>query len=445
MNNNICYHHNLAVRENICKGCTHCMKKCPTNAIRIQNGHAVVDEEKCIECGQCLIACPHHAIKVVQSPFEMLFNYQIRVAIVPTMFLSQFEDEITDEMIYMALKKIGFTHIYLSELGIDIQNLLGIKDINTSGKNPIIANCCPSVSQLIKIKYPLLAPHMSIIKPPNQITAIFARAEMIEKYKDPDSIGLFYITPCPAKISQINTAEKDGLKLFDGVLNLNTVYNLVHNCLTKNKKKFATLIDNVQMEFPIITKNSARWALLQNRGELKGKRSLAIDEIHQVIEFLEEIEENDEININFLELKACAEGCVGGILATRNKFLAAERLNFFTSKLPKQLDLNLINRIMKYKKLLSDNIFIAPDTIQKSLNLDNDIEIAIHKLEKINEIVKVLPGIDCGLCGAPTCFCLAEDISQKKASIRQCAVLRLRDSQGLNTLAKIWGEKISSN
>ncbi|MFA7108679.1 MAG: (Fe-S)-binding protein, partial [Sphaerochaetaceae bacterium] len=89
--------------------------------------------------------------------------------------------------------------------------------------------------------------------------------------------------------------------------------------------------------------------------------------------------------------------------------------------------------------------FIAPDTIQKSLNLDNDIEIAIHKLEKINEIVKVLPGIDCGLCGAPTCFCLAEDISQKKASIRQCAVLRLRDSQGLNTLAKIWGEKISSN
>jgi len=347
-------------------------------------------------------------------------------------------------MIYLSLKKIGFTHVYLSELGIDIQNLLNIKDTNTCKKNPIIANCCPSVFSLIRKKYSSLAPHLSIIKPPNQITALFARAEMEDEYKDKASIGIFYITPCPAKNSQIQETEQNGIKLFDGVLNLNTVYNLVNNALIKNKKKFVTLSESLDIDFPQITKNSGRWILLQSRDKIKEGRSLAIDEIHSVIEFLEKIEEEDEININFLELKACAEGCVGGILTTRNKFLAAERLGYFTRRLPNELDAKMIKRIMKYKKLLTDNIYLSEEIQEKNLALDTDIETAIHKLEKINKIVKVLPGIDCGLCGAPNCFCLAEDISQKKASIRQCVVLRLTNEKGLNTLAKIWGDKVSN-
>ena len=35
---------------------------------------------------------------------------------------------------------------------------------------------------------------------------------------------------------------------------------------------------------------------------------------------------------------------------------------------------------------------------------------AILKLGQIDEVAKSLPGRDCGLCGAPTCASLAEDI-----------------------------------
>lgn len=42
-----------AVDANRCIGCKLCVKNCPTNAISMQNGVAVIDSEKCIACGIC--------------------------------------------------------------------------------------------------------------------------------------------------------------------------------------------------------------------------------------------------------------------------------------------------------------------------------------------------------------------------------------------------------
>jgi Na+-translocating ferredoxin:NAD+ oxidoreductase RNF subunit RnfB len=32
----------------------------------------------------------------------------------------------------------------------------------------------------------------------------------------------------------------------------------------------------------------------------------------------------------------------------------------------------------------------------------------------------MLPGIDCGVCGAPTCECFAEDVSKGFAELKEC-------------------------
>ena len=78
-----------------------------------------------------------------------------------------------------------------------------------------------------------------------------------------------------------------------------------------------------------------------------------------------------------------------------------------------------------------------------SLKLDRDVETAIRKMERAHIILQALPGIDCGLCGSPTCAALAEDIVRLRASIRQCMVLKLKNPEGLNALARIWGGKAS--
>ena len=50
------------VDANKCIGCRQCEAACPTDAITIVNGKAVIDPDKCIGCGKCVDVCPVNAI-----------------------------------------------------------------------------------------------------------------------------------------------------------------------------------------------------------------------------------------------------------------------------------------------------------------------------------------------------------------------------------------------
>ncbi len=45
-----------------CIGCRLCEKKCPNEAVHVQNFHAVIDYDKCTGCGICTQICPVKAI-----------------------------------------------------------------------------------------------------------------------------------------------------------------------------------------------------------------------------------------------------------------------------------------------------------------------------------------------------------------------------------------------
>jgi len=51
-----------------CIGCTICVRsgKCPTDAIEMINGKAVIDASKCIDCGICAEQCPFGAINEIE-------------------------------------------------------------------------------------------------------------------------------------------------------------------------------------------------------------------------------------------------------------------------------------------------------------------------------------------------------------------------------------------
>ncbi|HHI87979.1 MAG TPA: 4Fe-4S dicluster domain-containing protein [Candidatus Cloacimonetes bacterium] len=51
-----------------CIGCTICVRSggCPTDAIEMKNGKAVIDSRKCIGCGICAKKCPFGAIYEVE-------------------------------------------------------------------------------------------------------------------------------------------------------------------------------------------------------------------------------------------------------------------------------------------------------------------------------------------------------------------------------------------
>ncbi len=47
-----------------CRGCGVCMDACPSDAIRMSNGHAIVQPDLCTGCGACVDACPTGAIQL---------------------------------------------------------------------------------------------------------------------------------------------------------------------------------------------------------------------------------------------------------------------------------------------------------------------------------------------------------------------------------------------
>jgi NAD-dependent dihydropyrimidine dehydrogenase PreA subunit len=55
----------MAAKVNIekCDGCGTCVEICPMEAIKIENGKAIVSDE-CTECGACVDECPKEALSL---------------------------------------------------------------------------------------------------------------------------------------------------------------------------------------------------------------------------------------------------------------------------------------------------------------------------------------------------------------------------------------------
>ena len=115
----IFFKHSLRINDYLCRGCTTCMRSCPTGAIRIRGGKAVFNDNKCVDCGECMKVCPHKAIYIKQDDFCLIENYGYRVCLVPTTFIGQFDEKYKTKAIYSCLKKLGFTHIYEVEHEVD--------------------------------------------------------------------------------------------------------------------------------------------------------------------------------------------------------------------------------------------------------------------------------------------------------------------------------------
>ena len=57
------------------------------------------------------------------------------------------------------------------------------------------------------------------------------------------------------------------------------------------------------------------------------------------------------------------------------------------------------------------------------MRLSGNIVDAMRMMNDINEIHKMLPNLDCGTCGAPSCKALAEDVVKGYASVNDCMFL----------------------
>ena len=420
------FYHALTLDEDACIGCSHCMKACPTEALRVRGGKAVLYPDRCIDCGNCFKVCPTKAIYIQQDDFDSIFNYACRVALVPSVFMGQFPNDVTVSRIYQILHEIGFTHVIETEATVPIY---------TDAKNryaaehpdirPLISTYCPAIVRLIQVKFPGLVENLIPIKAPIDLTAMFIRRKL---QKDEDwnreDIGIFYITPCAAKIAAVKSPVGEEKSVVDGVINMDSLFNRVFKRIKEQGKGFK----EVKLPVSQLSADSVLTSLTNGERRLSNtKHSYSIDEIHNVIEFLEKVE-NDEIeDVDFLELRACDQSCPGGILTCDNRFLMCERIFARARKVAdreRRGEQAKDHEVESERNYLNNNAKVGEIKPRSMLVLDDDITQALEKMKHINELRAKLPQKDCGVCGAPTCDALAHDIVMGEAKLGDCIFMK---------------------
>lgn len=395
-----------------CIGCTHCVRTCPTEAIRIRKGKAEINAERCIECGMCIKVCPRHANSAVVDSLESLNEYDYRIAIPASSFFAQFRNVKSRNHLLTALKMVGFDEIYEEAIGAEmisyeIRKLLNKGEV----KLPLISAGCPSVLNLIQIKFPNLMKHVVDFRPPMEIVAKMARREAEKKHPD-KKIGIFFIAPCTSKISFIKESDEVVESDVDKMLAISEVYKYVVLNLKKVDDSKVETLERAGM-------TGLRWP--NPGGEslaLNTDNFIAVDGISKVIDILEKIEEEKLEGLEFVEAEACMGGCCGGSLTVENNYSARANIKLIVDEAKEKYGNKIINIPGKEDELERNR----PLNYRPVMQLDEDLKVSLKKMEEMGKILSKLPGIDCGVCGAPTCRAFAEDVVRGQATGEECVI-----------------------
>lgn len=409
------YFHSVTLDKDKCRGCTNCIKHCPTEAIRVRGSKAVIINERCIDCGECIRVCPYHAKQAVADKLEDINKFKYKIALPAPSLYGQYD--YTRRRILAGLLKLGFDMIYEVAKGAELVTYATNMLLDKPGHNkyPLISSACPAVVKLIQVRFPDLIDHIVKIESPMEVAAAMAVQQAMEKTGLPEEdIGVFFISPCAAKVTNVKAPYEKSTSSVNGVISISDICKVL---LEACKQADESAYDKELASFEGVV-----WA--DSGGESSGiqkHRTLAVDGIHHVIAIFEKIENEDLRGVEFIEALACTGGCLGGPLTVENPYVAKTVLrNKADNKQAVKTKVQLPEEELE-KYVWTNDIQYKP-----IMKLDDDFGIAMEKLEKLEEITESLPGLDCGACGAPGCRALAEDIV-RGTSVKADCIVELRD------------------
>jgi NAD-dependent dihydropyrimidine dehydrogenase PreA subunit len=402
--------HLLFLNRERCVGCTHCIRSCPTEAIRIRRGKAEVMLHRCIQCGDCIRVCPRQAWEVHSNSYEKVKRGHPGEAILDPVVFWQFGNEINPRRVAAAFLELGFIDVHDLGEAIQIYESAASSYLASKGKPlPPLSSTCPAVVQLVQVKYPSLIENLVPIMPPYQIMAQNWKKGAFGKSVQ----HLYYIVPCLAQAEKIQEfLPPEGI--LTEAIPLVDLYNSLKASALQQRETF----DGFPWTEAAIS--GMKWAAAG--GESKGMgipSALVVDGIHSVAKILELAENGLLDEVAFIEAWACPGGCLGGPLTVQNPFFAKYQLEEWLKRNEKKMGPK------ENKVTLGQGGWRWEDSLspRPGMRLDEDLKKAMEKLGRLDEIIKHFPGIDCGACGCPTCLAFAEDVVQGYAREKECLYL----------------------
>ncbi len=412
------YYHAHKVDLEKCRGHMTCMRHCPTQAIRVKGGKAVISEELCIDCGTCISVCPAGAIVPITDPVAEISHFKYKVMVPSPVLYSQFDSNIHPYIIHLALKKLGFDQVVdVSTSSAALARALVKYMKKYRGRFPLISSHCPSMLRLIQVKYPDLVELVVPLDVPREVTAREIRKNLPAKLGlKPSDIGIIYIATCPAKIVSIKQPAEKARSWYDGVVSIKDIYSVLFPQVVAIKEEF----DETQV--PKDFSFNAGWVTLGGITQaVRIKNWLAVSGLDHVMKIFDDIENSRLRNVDFVEALSCMLGCIGGTFNVESPYVA--RANSIKQRAKYERRIRVDDKDIE-EKLEQGYYFLENPILPRPTKyFDTDLETSIKRMKEKERVYQKLRQTDCGCCGAPTCMAFAEDFVRGEVKLTDCIFL----------------------
>jgi len=371
----------VLVASPFCRQCLRCLHSCPTGALRVRDGKPQILEHLCIDCTACISACPSGALTMdcTARPPQPSSD---TVLVAPTSLLTQFGAEVHPQQVLEVLRDMGFADVrFLYEWEQALRDAVAEYAREEAESRPVISPLCPAVVNLIESRFPSLLPNVAPFLSPIEAAQQALTATRV-----------VVVVDCPAQQAALVSNASDART---------TVMSPAGLC-----NEIAPLV---------MARKDAKDATLPcpDHANDAPHEALHVSGISHVLRVLESMENGLLPDVPLLEMFACDQGCPGSPVWKEDPFIARRRW-----------------RVAGHERRPGVEAFRrdTPLLARAGLRLDADMSKAIAKLGEIAVLTKGLPGRDCGMCGAPTCAAMAEDVVLGRTDIEACPYLP--DSKG---------------
>lgn len=94
----------------------------------------------------------------------------------------------------------------------------------------MISSSCPVIMRLIQLRFPGLIKNIIPLKSPMEVAARLARERFCrENHVKPEKVGVFFITPCPAKVTAIRSPLGIERSEVNGAISMVDIYAELSN------------------------------------------------------------------------------------------------------------------------------------------------------------------------------------------------------------------------
>jgi iron only hydrogenase large subunit-like protein len=405
-----------------CKLCYACIKVCPSDAIKVTDGHAKIIPERCIACGSCYRVCPYDAIEYLDGKKTVrgfLQSDEEVIAICAPSISGEFNDITNYRSFVGMIKALGFTRVCEVSFGSD---LIGLEYRNMfdnfKGKYFITANC-PAVVNYVEMLHPDLLDNMAPLVSPMVATSAVVR----QKYGK--HVRVVYIGPC--------IAAKDEAKKFDEDSRIDVVLTFVElRQMFKDAGVNENNVEYADFDPPIGGKGSLFpisrgmfQAVGINENLLTG-RLIDTNGSGNVKDALEEFEQFTELK-QHLDLFHCDGSCIMGPGTSKGskKFLRRSLVINYTKKRLTSWDKSeWDNNVNEYQALPFKRKFENRD-IRQPEPPEEEVQEVLQKLGK-----DALEGEGgCGSCGYDSCRDFAVAVCNGHARLEMCHTYAIQNKK----------------